>query len=255
MLCLKTAGWVANSVDPDETPRSAASHLGLYCLLRPVCLNTYGKYGKPWVKTKTRFCISTLLATFLCLYTQYSIISRICLWYWTKTFDMQAFLGTAQDKVLTLKVPSKICSRRQLFLFFLIFQRKQVLIFHVNRLLLGRRFTWNIKTCFLWKIKKKYSKMSSAAVMIGALRVKSDEIFFDTVFTLNIGTSVGNRTGKSQSIIGKVKLIDYRLYNRISHNWCQIINRYSICTIFLVNESFTILLICRSHYVTFGPCF
>ena len=46
MLCLKIAGWVANSVDPDETPRSAASHLGLHGLLRPVCLNTYGKYGK-----------------------------------------------------------------------------------------------------------------------------------------------------------------------------------------------------------------
>ena len=46
MLCLKIAGWVANSVDPDETPRSATSHLGLNCLLRPVCLNTYGKYGK-----------------------------------------------------------------------------------------------------------------------------------------------------------------------------------------------------------------
>ena len=45
MLCLKIAGWVANSVDPDETPHSAASHLGLNCLLRPVCLNTYGKYG------------------------------------------------------------------------------------------------------------------------------------------------------------------------------------------------------------------
>ena len=45
MLCLKIAGWVANSVDPDETPRSAASHLGLNCLLRPVCPNTYGKYG------------------------------------------------------------------------------------------------------------------------------------------------------------------------------------------------------------------
>ena len=29
-------------------------------------------------------------------------------------------------------------------------------------------------------------------------------------------TSVGNRTGKSQSIIGRVKPIDYRLYNRIS---------------------------------------
>ena len=45
MLCLKIAGWVANSVDPDETPRSAASHLGLNWLLRPVCPNTYGKYG------------------------------------------------------------------------------------------------------------------------------------------------------------------------------------------------------------------
>ena len=46
MLCLKIAGWVANSVDPDETPQNAASHLGLYCLLRPVCPNIYGKYGK-----------------------------------------------------------------------------------------------------------------------------------------------------------------------------------------------------------------
>ena len=45
MLCLKIAGWVANSVDPDKTPRSAVSHLGLYCLLRPVCPNIYGKYG------------------------------------------------------------------------------------------------------------------------------------------------------------------------------------------------------------------
>ena len=36
---------MANSVDPDETPRSAASHLGLHCLLRPVCPNTYDKYG------------------------------------------------------------------------------------------------------------------------------------------------------------------------------------------------------------------
>ena len=36
---------MANSVDPDETPRSAASHLGLNCLLRPICPSTYGKYG------------------------------------------------------------------------------------------------------------------------------------------------------------------------------------------------------------------
>ena len=43
---------MANSVDQDETPRSAASHLGLNCLLRPVCPNTYGKYGN----FKNDFC-------------------------------------------------------------------------------------------------------------------------------------------------------------------------------------------------------
>ena len=40
---------MANSVDTDETPRSAASHLGLYCLLMPVCPNIYGKYGSSGV--------------------------------------------------------------------------------------------------------------------------------------------------------------------------------------------------------------
>ena len=42
---LKISRWVANSVDPDETPHSVASHLGLHCLLRPVCQLTYGKYS------------------------------------------------------------------------------------------------------------------------------------------------------------------------------------------------------------------
>ena len=35
---------MANSTDTDEMPHSAASYLGLHCLLRPVCLNTHGKY-------------------------------------------------------------------------------------------------------------------------------------------------------------------------------------------------------------------
>ena len=34
MLCLKIAGRVANRVDPNESPHSAASHLELHCLLR-----------------------------------------------------------------------------------------------------------------------------------------------------------------------------------------------------------------------------
>ena len=41
-------------------------------------------------------------------------------------------------------------------------------------------------------------------------------------------TSVGNRKGKSQLIIRKVKPIDHQLYNRISHNLHQIIDDYSI---------------------------
>ena len=36
----KIAGWVVNSVDPDQMVHSVVSDLGLYSLLRPVCLNT-----------------------------------------------------------------------------------------------------------------------------------------------------------------------------------------------------------------------
>ena len=38
-ICLGIAGWVENSLDPDQTPRFAASDLGLHCLFRPVCPN------------------------------------------------------------------------------------------------------------------------------------------------------------------------------------------------------------------------
>ena len=41
----RITGWVANSVDPDQTPRSAASDLGLHCLFRAACLNTQVKKG------------------------------------------------------------------------------------------------------------------------------------------------------------------------------------------------------------------
>ena len=36
---------MADSVDPDQMPHSAASDQGMYCLLVPICLNKYGKYG------------------------------------------------------------------------------------------------------------------------------------------------------------------------------------------------------------------
>ena len=43
-LC-KIAGWVANSVDSDQTPRSAASDQGLHCFFKPVFSNTQSMYS------------------------------------------------------------------------------------------------------------------------------------------------------------------------------------------------------------------
>ena len=45
LMCLKCNGWVANSVDSDQTPRFAASGQSLRCFLGPVCLKTQGYYG------------------------------------------------------------------------------------------------------------------------------------------------------------------------------------------------------------------
>ena len=36
---------MTNSADTDQTPHSVVSDLGLHCLHRPVCPNTYSKYG------------------------------------------------------------------------------------------------------------------------------------------------------------------------------------------------------------------
>ena len=57
---------MANSVDPDETPLSAASHLGLNCLLRPVCPKTYGKYGNwPTLANMDRILDTSAVFTFV----------------------------------------------------------------------------------------------------------------------------------------------------------------------------------------------
>ena len=102
MLCLKIAGWVANSVDPDETPCSAASHLGLYCLLRPVCPNIYGKYGthKIW------FCgeIRKKQCEFSLSFSLVSVQKRVCFFFNQKVLIFFLFLcwkclGRVQEHV------------------------------------------------------------------------------------------------------------------------------------------------------------
>ena len=44
----KTAGLVASNVYPDQTPHSAASNLGVYCLPRHLNPTTWSKCGKAW---------------------------------------------------------------------------------------------------------------------------------------------------------------------------------------------------------------
>ena len=57
---------MANSVDPEQTPRSAASDLGLHCLLRLVCRNSKGKnciefgVGAPNTDMKRRLSLTRL---------------------------------------------------------------------------------------------------------------------------------------------------------------------------------------------------
>ena len=46
MNVCKIAGLVANSADPDQTPLSVVSDLGLKCSLRPVCPNMQGNLIK-----------------------------------------------------------------------------------------------------------------------------------------------------------------------------------------------------------------
>ena len=43
---------MANSVDPDQTPHSAVSDLGLHCLQRPICPDTLGYCGKDFMECK-----------------------------------------------------------------------------------------------------------------------------------------------------------------------------------------------------------
>ena len=72
--------------------------------------------------------------------------------------------------VLTLKVPNKNCSRKHFNLFNFHLSKKIRLMFHVNPLP-STGFTWNINSYFLWKTMKKYLWMTSAAVLIGTLRI------------------------------------------------------------------------------------
>ena len=64
-----------------------------------------------------------------------------------------------------------IFSRRQVDDMFLIFPRKQDLTFHAN-CLLRRQFAWNVKSCFLGKLRKIFSKYRLLKILPRVLGVK-----------------------------------------------------------------------------------
>ena len=137
MLCLKIAGWVANSVDPDETPRSAASHLGLYCLLRPVCPNTYGKYGTYDIVPHWKRVYFIIIWI-----KQVKLRKKIVIWFYKcdritniSALNLYYFMANSAD--------DKLCS----FSYFS--QKIQALTFH-SSYLFRRQFEWNVKAFFLW---------------------------------------------------------------------------------------------------------
>ena len=82
-------------------------------------------------------------------------------------------------------------SRRQIDDIFLIFPRKQALIFHAN-CLLRRQFACNIKAYFLGKIRKNISKCCLLRILPRMLSVKkllelADQLFCQvTLFPVNI---------------------------------------------------------------------
>ena len=60
LMCLKMLVR-ANSGDPDQNLHSAASDLGLHCLLRPFYHNIYGKIGMATSRVLSSFTFQTPL--------------------------------------------------------------------------------------------------------------------------------------------------------------------------------------------------
>ena len=109
-------------------------------------------------------------------------------------------IGSALTKVgnhkivwayLTHKVPITTAADDIHKYFFIFYQRKQDLIFHVNPLL-GRGFTCNFKPYFLWKIKVNKLKCHLLQFLFGFLRVNMFK--FTVTLFINLLYASGSMT-------------------------------------------------------------
>ena len=122
------------------------------------------------------YCLQHVILVSVFLSVSHSVHLPVCwstssIFPYCSTPSRELCAGFKSTLTLTLKVPNKNLQQKTL-IFFLSFEENKSWFFHVN-LLPSRGFTWNIKSYFLWKTMKKYLWISSAAVVIGALRVKS----------------------------------------------------------------------------------
>ena len=66
---------MANSIDSDQKPQKTASDLGLHCLLKPDCPNTYGKYSIDLGdELNKQYAFVQILMNIVCMY-DYVVIS------------------------------------------------------------------------------------------------------------------------------------------------------------------------------------
>ena len=85
--------------------------------------------------------------------------------------------------LLTLSMPSKIFSRRQIEIFFL-FSRKLVLTFHAN-CLKWRQTAWNVESCFSGENNKNINLLSAeSAQRVVKVKVCQQIVYTERIFTI-----------------------------------------------------------------------
>ena len=129
-MCLKAAGCMVNSVDPDQTPRSVASGLGLHCLLKPICSNAYFNafVGKPGFFSKFEKVVTVRMHRLIMAFDVRIIFNRVRLKYtsthskkkrntakWQTKLKMMPYIFKT-DLVCKLGCKSTIVSISKLFI-------------------------------------------------------------------------------------------------------------------------------------------
>ena len=143
--------------------------------------------GWNWYPSSPQFNVTSISCTYLLyIYTKpvfwitvehvwnkiFLFKQRVEEWLWI--YDWGDLVNTRRNKFthLTLKAPSKICSRRQIKLFFLYYFSEKI-SFYISCESLAKQ-TIHMKCKDLFSLKKwKKILMSSAAVVIGTFRVET----------------------------------------------------------------------------------